>query len=178
MSAHAGRMIANTPIDRLTQMKKNLSKRAQGAAITLKCTRCRKRFLICIPCYRGQIYCSSNCAKESRRLSQAQANAKYQKTEKGRLSNRLRQQRYRARKKSVESKNVTDHSSKNHLLFEQVLKDNRSFRGFSHRTLGRKVIPNQSTSPHFQRNCRHCKNEPYYQISPDDYYRLKQRNTR
>lgn len=77
------------------------------------CACCHKQTLICTYCDRGNIYCSLNCAKQSRVLNHRQSNARYQKTFFGRQKHAARQGRYRLRKinSPCEIKKVTDQGS-------------------------------------------------------------------
>ena len=62
-------------------------------AVEVTCAECGHLFSICSSCWRGQKYCTKQC-QQSSRLKQRRINqARYQKTEKGLESGRLRQAR-------------------------------------------------------------------------------------
>lgn len=61
-------------------------------------------FFICLPCYRGQRYCSERCRAKARRAQRREANRRYQRSESGRWRHRERQRTYRMRR-------VTDQGS-------------------------------------------------------------------
>ena len=65
------------------------------------CACCRKQTIICSPCDRNQIYCSSNCAQSVRRQSVREAGRRYQTSDRGRLAHAQRMRRYRARQENV-----------------------------------------------------------------------------
>ena len=71
------------------------------------CLLCGVHVKLCSTCDRGQLYCGKTCANIARQKGCRLANARYQKTPKGRQLHAARQARYRARLK----KKVTDHSS-------------------------------------------------------------------
>ena len=75
-------------------------------ALRLKCPKCKDFFLICLKCYRGNIYCSKQCSSQARKQSRALADKRYRLTAAGRKKRRLSQDRYRKKKK-----NVNDHTS-------------------------------------------------------------------
>ena len=62
-------------------------------AVEINCTECGHLFSICSSCWRGQKYCSEPCQKNSRLKQRRISQSKYQKTEKGLESGRLRQSR-------------------------------------------------------------------------------------
>ena len=70
-----------------------------------KCPNCRCTFFVCMKCFRGQIYCSSNCSTEARTRSQKKSNKRYSSTPHGRKNRRLAQNRLRIKK------NVIEHTS-------------------------------------------------------------------
>lgn len=72
------------------------------------CPGCGVRFQYCEHCWRGHKYCSQVCSREGRRRNRLSADKKYSLTPKGRENRRLRQKKFRERKKSRAS--VTDHS--------------------------------------------------------------------
>jgi len=63
------------------------------------CARCHHQVIICSHCDRGNVYCSGQCAKQSRLEKQQQANGRYQSTAKGKHCHATRQQHYRQRQK-------------------------------------------------------------------------------
>jgi hypothetical protein len=65
---------------------------------------CGSLFWVCRRCDRGQCYCSAACRQQARHKQRHAANGRYQKTERGRFSHRLRQRAYRLRRARV-----TDH---------------------------------------------------------------------
>jgi hypothetical protein len=65
---------------------------------------CGAVFYICLPCYRGQRYCSERCRIKARRAQRREANRRYQVTEQGLKRHRERQRAYRRRR-------VTDQGS-------------------------------------------------------------------
>lgn len=80
----------------------------------IHCHQCGVEFCLCRRCDRGQRYCSKKCRELARRAVLNRARIKYASSSRGRIQNRLRQQRYRQRKRGifhVISKTVTDHSS-------------------------------------------------------------------
>lgn len=74
--------------------------------IQRKCFCCGNIFFVCKSCWRGQRYCSIECRQKSRKEKLRIYQKKYNRSTKGRESNRLRQQRYRKKRISV-----THHSS-------------------------------------------------------------------
>ena len=76
--------------------------------VRIKCRHCKTFFVICISCFRGQVYCGIDCRSEARKLSRRRRQRIYQKSPKGRLNHKLKQRRYRNR--LLEKKRVTDHS--------------------------------------------------------------------
>lgn len=80
-----------------------------------KVPHCRSLFFICSHCDRGQIYCSPDCRKLSRREQLRAAGRRHQQSQEGRLDHRDRQRAYRLRKAASASKpsqkSVTDHTS-------------------------------------------------------------------
>lgn len=83
------------------------------------CTLCHSQVTICSCCDRGQIYCASSCSSIARKESCKEANQRYQKTQKGKLNNALRQRRFRQRLKNL----VTDqgtHATQQHALLQTV----------------------------------------------------------
>ena len=57
---------------------------------------CGAIFFVCARCDRGQRYCSGTCRTAARRRQTHAANARYQRSEAGRLAHRARQKAYRA----------------------------------------------------------------------------------
>ena len=62
---------------------------------SISCKLCHKTFYICKSCYRGHKYCSYRCRRKGYLIKQKVAQAKYQKTFKGRFKHALRQKKYR-----------------------------------------------------------------------------------
>ncbi len=60
---------------------------------------CHHQVFICRHCDRGNVYCTSECAKIARRKSLHRAAARYRLTRQGRFNNAARQGRFRARQK-------------------------------------------------------------------------------
>jgi len=58
---------------------------------------CKAVFYVCLPCYRGQRYCSERCRAKARRVQRREANRRYQQSEQGRWRHRERQRAYRVR---------------------------------------------------------------------------------
>jgi len=58
---------------------------------------CGEMFFICLSCYRGQTYCSTECRQKARREQLRQANRRYQRSLEARLDHRDRQREYRRR---------------------------------------------------------------------------------
>ena len=56
---------------------------------------CRRKFLICSHCYRGQRYCGPPCRARARAQQLRDANARHQRSEPGRLDHNQRQRTYR-----------------------------------------------------------------------------------
>ena len=73
------------------------------------CPICKISFTICTSCYRGHRYCSSDCSFEARQRSLRRARRKYARQPYSKRLHQKRQNRYR--KKSLASKDVTDHPS-------------------------------------------------------------------
>ncbi len=71
------------------------------------CVRCQRQTIICTYCDRGNIYCGSLCARQSRTQNHRIANQIYQKTFRGKQQHSVRQCAYRLRQKQK----VTDHGS-------------------------------------------------------------------
>ena len=63
---------------------------------TCRAPSCRAMFFVCVRCDRGQRYCCDTCRKAARRGQTRAANARYQRTEAGKLAHRARQKTYRA----------------------------------------------------------------------------------
>lgn len=74
------------------------------------CGICGHNFSVCRKCWRGQKYCSKLCSKEARHRLRIKVQAKYRKSQKGKLKQSNHQNKYRAQKKK--EKIVSDHSSK------------------------------------------------------------------
>ena len=75
-----------------------------------QCVRCHHQCIICSDCDRGNIYCGSTCAVQSRAQNHSIANQIYQKTFRGRQKHALRQSHYRFRQQE-KTKKVTDQGS-------------------------------------------------------------------
>ena len=95
---------------------------SSGAYLQQRCVKCCKVMNICASCYRGQHYCGQSCREKSQASLSRLRNRRYQLSLKGRLSNRLRQARFRARQGRLSSNRmqvskpkeiVTDATSKN-----------------------------------------------------------------
>ena len=52
--------------------------------IELECKHCQLRFSICRKCYRGHLYCSSSCRRETQVKAHRKAQSRYRTSEKGR----------------------------------------------------------------------------------------------
>ncbi len=74
------------------------------------CARCNRQVVICSQCDRGQIYCSEECSQKRRLAACRAADARYQKTQRGKLKHAERQRQYRQRQKE-KKEIVTDHPS-------------------------------------------------------------------
>ena len=61
------------------------------------CVRCQHQVIICSHCDRGNIYCSGDCAKQSRHEKQHKAAERYQSSHTGRQLHAQRQHQYRQR---------------------------------------------------------------------------------
>ena len=78
--------------------------------LRLLCRRCRGVYTICRSCYRGHAYCGDLCRDESRLEQKRASNKRYRESPEGRLDNRDRVRRFRARKRA-ELANVMDQGS-------------------------------------------------------------------
>lgn len=67
------------------------------ARIACRWRECGAVFYICLPCYRGQRYCSDRCRAKARRVQRREANRRYQGSERGRERHRECQRAYRRR---------------------------------------------------------------------------------
>lgn len=65
-------------------------------------------FFICVPCYRGQAYCSDECRRQTRRQQRQKANRRYQQDPEVRQDHRDHQ---RERRKQLRESRVLDQSS-------------------------------------------------------------------
>ena len=86
----------------------------QEAVREFDCRRCGKRVCVCRRCDRGQVYCASDCASQSRTMSLRAARERYQKSRRGAHLHADRQRRYRARRalrRRTSTKIVTDQGS-------------------------------------------------------------------
>ena len=70
---------------------------ASGDALAQDCRVCGLHFLLCRSCYRGQRYCSQVCRKEGYGRRRRTARARYDKSERGLQTHRLRSRRFRGR---------------------------------------------------------------------------------
>ncbi len=102
--------------------------------IRRKCTECKNTFFVCQRCWRGQKYCCEHCRKSARKRKLKIYKKKYESSEKGTLSNRLRQKRFRKKQKSV-----TYHSSpkkKYPLFFPKIkVKNKKSLCSCCHKRI-------------------------------------------
>lgn len=64
----------------------------------LRCRRCRRLAYLCLPCNHGQAYCSPECRLMGKARIHADANARLQTSDEGRLDHRDRNRAYRARR--------------------------------------------------------------------------------
>ena len=69
----------------------------------LRCSRCKGVFAICVPCFRGQGYCSSSCREAGTRALHRAANARHQLSDDGRLDHRDRMRALRLRRSVTEA---------------------------------------------------------------------------
>ena len=69
-----------------------------------RCPRCGSVVEICSPCDRNNVYCSEECASQTRTERHREANQRYQRDPIGNLKNRQRQQRFRAKQKQLQEK--------------------------------------------------------------------------
>ena len=74
------------------------------ARIVCRWRECGAVFYVCLPCYRGQRYCSDRCRAKARRAQRREANRRYEGSERGLERHRERQRAYRRRR-------VTDQGS-------------------------------------------------------------------
>jgi hypothetical protein len=72
------------------------------------CELCLGALMICQGCNPLRRYCSNDCRQEARRRNHRSAVQRYSQSDKGRASQRIRQQRYRERLKTRAG--VTDHN--------------------------------------------------------------------
>jgi hypothetical protein len=78
----------------------------------LQCQWCNEDFGVCVGCYCGQRYCSSDCSDLARRKSCREAQRRYAATSEGKENKRKLQRQYRIRKSRNQlKKRVTDQSS-------------------------------------------------------------------
>jgi hypothetical protein len=52
--------------------------------IELQCNHCKVQFHICRKCYRGHVYCSSNCRREAQLKAHCKSQSRYRTSDKGR----------------------------------------------------------------------------------------------
>ncbi len=69
----------------------------------LRCSRCKGVFAICVPCFRGQGYCSSSCREAGMRSLRRAASARHQLSDDGRLDHRDRMRALRGRRSVTDS---------------------------------------------------------------------------
>ena len=67
----------------------------ESVGLELVCKQCQKVFHICKGCYRGQVYCSSDCKITGQRENRRKAQQKYEETKKGKRGRAKRQERHR-----------------------------------------------------------------------------------
>lgn len=93
-----------------------------SSARLYQCQRCRRQVMVCQPCDYGQRYCAHGCRQRARKDACKRAQQKYQNSHKGRMTNALRQRRFRQRQKA-KLKKVTHQtslsSSANDLLIQK-----------------------------------------------------------
>ena len=80
----------------------------ENVVMTRQCRNqaCLAMFFVCLRCFSGQAYCSSDCREKNRRAQLREARARYQSSARGRELHRQRQRRYRRRHQACR---VTDH---------------------------------------------------------------------
>jgi len=76
-----------------------------------RCPRCGRVFYICESCWRGQIYCTTECSEAARVRSVELARQRYATSARGHRMHRQRQNRYRRRQTAIRKINVTDQTS-------------------------------------------------------------------
>ena len=83
--------------------------------VIICCRWCHFSFSICRSCYRGHAYCCDRCRIAGKQKSHCKAQRRYRKTDKGRKSHRLAENRRRIRqkskKRSTDAKKLDDASS-------------------------------------------------------------------
>jgi len=77
------------------------------ARIICQWRECGAVFYVCLPCYRGQRYCSDRCRAKARRVQRREANRRYQESERGRTRHRERQRAYRRRRVTDQGSSAT-----------------------------------------------------------------------
>ncbi len=87
-----------------------------------KCRRCGVRVRICRSCDHGNVYCAKGCSEEGRRESVGRAGRKHQKSDKGRIAHKVRQQKYLERKEQKMT-HQGSHSQEVDTNFYQAAKD-------------------------------------------------------
>lgn len=107
-----------------------------------QCVRCHCQCIICGDCDRGNIYCGSTCAAQSRTQNHRIANRIYQKTFRGSQKHADRQRRYKLRQKQK----VTDQGSvfpSSHDLLLTIENDDKKtpLKGVICHFCGNKVSP-------------------------------------
>ena len=63
----------------------------EGVALQMLCGWCRQRFFLCTSCYRGNGYCAADCRRESQAEIDARKQRTYRTTPAGRANHRERQ---------------------------------------------------------------------------------------
>jgi len=79
--------------------------------LQINCKYCRRCFLLCRSCYRGQCYCCGRCRFIAQRASLRRAQYRYRQTEKGLKAHREAEKRRRSRKNKKPSQSVDDEGS-------------------------------------------------------------------
>lgn len=90
--------------------------RPNSLGFQVACRLCNSAFVVCQTCWRGQAYCSQNCADAGRRLSLRAAAKRRSKSPEARERARLRQQRSRKQRRELSRQKistVTHQSTKN-----------------------------------------------------------------
>lgn len=90
------------PTKRALLAQRMVARRAGAAQAhwLLHCEFCDALVQVCVPCHRGQRYCSSGCRQQARRSQLRVAGQRYQRTESGRHHHAARQRAYATRRKA------------------------------------------------------------------------------